>query len=59
MQVAFTSGAYVRIESVDSSCHPMSFLGITANDAKAGAVILGLDWSRVFGHLVTIGEDCR
>lgn len=59
MQVAFTSGAYVRIESVDCSGHPVNFLGMEAQDAKAGAVILGLDWSRVLDHLVSVGEDCR
>lgn len=59
MQIAYTSGAYVRIESVESSGRPFSFLAMAAADVRAGAVVLGLDWSRVLGHLVTVGEDCR
>ena len=59
LQIAYTSGAYVRIESVESSGRPFSFLAMAAADARAGAAVLGLDWSRVLGHLVTVGEDCR
>jgi hypothetical protein len=58
-QVAFTSGAYIRMEPVEHASKAFKFLAMDAISARSGAVVLAMDWCRVHGHLVTAGEDCR
>eukprot|EP00892_Ulva_mutabilis_P006133 jgi/Ulvmu1/3892/UM018_0113.1 len=58
--VAFSAGAYVCVEPTESAVSkPFKWLALEENAARAGAVVLAIDWCNIHRHLVTTGEDCR
>lgn len=60
VQVAYAAGPYVCVEPTESAVSkPLKWLALEENAARAGAVVLAVDWSTIHRHLVTAGEDCR
>jgi hypothetical protein len=60
MQVAYSCGSYICVEASECAISkPYRWQALEESTARAGGVVLSVDWSNSHGHLVTAGEDCR